>query len=99
MELSLDYFLENTVKWPKPQIDGSSLADKLIATTNYMKNNNIMSNDELSPALKAVSGQTLLVATIKTMNGYVHSRYYSPVGSELKTAWDDLQLFLEKVWV
>lgn len=98
IELSLDYYLEHKVGWPEPQIQNSSLAQKLNGAATYLENHSIMTTSELAPIRKAAGGQTLLAASIKTMHGYVHSRYFSPVASELKTAWDDFQQFMESIW-
>lgn len=65
----------------------------------FIEQSKFLTTDELDPVRKAAAGQTLLVAAIRTMNGYVHSRHYSPVGSELRVAWDDLQLFIEQLWL
>jgi hypothetical protein len=35
---------------------------------------------------------------IEALHDYVHSRFYSPVERELKVAWDNSQLFFEKIW-
>lgn len=98
IELSLDHFLENTVGWPSQQVDGSYLAQKLSASANYFDQNGTMSKQELAPVKKAAGGQTLLAASVKTMNGYVHNRYFSAIASELRTAWDDLQAFMTNIW-
>jgi hypothetical protein len=58
-----------------------------------------MTQNELAPVRRAAGGQTLLAASIKTMHGYIHNRHFTPIPSELKTAWDELQLFMEKIWV
>lgn len=98
IELSLDHFLENVVGWSEQKVSGSSLAHKLTASANYLKQNSTMSDQQLAPVKKAASGQTLLAASTKTMHGYVHNRYFSAIASELKTAWDDLQIFMTKIW-
>ncbi len=98
VELSLDHFLEHTIGWPEQKIDGSKLAQKLTSVANYLEGNSIMSASQLAPIKKAAGGQTLLAASVKTMHGYVHNRHFSPVASELKTAWDDFQPFMEKLW-
>ena len=98
LELSLDYFIEEHFTWPEQQRQNSTLAQKLSAVATYMEQNSILTANEIEPVRRAAAGQTLLAAAVRTMNGYVHSRHYSPVGSELKVAWDDLQLFMEKLW-
>ncbi len=35
---------------------------------------------------------------IDTLHHYVHSRFYSPTERDLKVAWDNSQLFFEKIW-
>jgi len=98
VELSLDHFLEHSIKWPEQQIENSKLAQKLTAVANHFEANGIMTPSQLAPIRKAAAGQTLLVASVKTMHGYIHNRHFSPVASELKTAWDDLQSFIEKLY-
>ncbi|PAP74797.1 hypothetical protein B1759_16595 [Rubrivirga sp. SAORIC476] len=98
IELSLDHFLEQTAGWSEQKVDGSHLAQKLTAAANHLKQSGAMSDQQLAPVKKAAAGQTLLAASIRTMHGYVHNRYFSAVASELKTAWDDLQMFMTKIW-
>ena len=98
LELSLDHFLEETIKWPEQKIENSTLAQKLVAVANDLETKKIMSAKELAPIRKAAGGQTLLVASIKTLHGYVHNKHFSPIPSELKTTWDDLAPFLSNLW-
>ena len=98
LELSLDHFLEVNMKWVEQKIDNSSLAQKLTAVANELEKNNIMSSKQLASIRKASGGQTLLVTSIKTLHGYVHNKYFSPIPSELKTAWDDIALFISNLW-
>lgn len=98
IELSVDHLLEHVIKWPEQQINGSTLAVKLEGVINYFETNRIMTSQQLTPVKKAAAGQTLLASAIKTMHGYVHNRYFSPISSELKTAWDDLQPFIVNLW-
>lgn len=98
LELSLDHYLEENLKWPEAQIDNSKLAQKLNAVADYMERNEILNAKQLAPIRKAASGQTLLVASIKTLHSYVHNKYFSPIPTELKTAWDDMSIFISKLW-
>ncbi len=98
LELSIDHFLEETVKWPEQQVENSSLAQKLIAVANDLESKQVMSPKQLAPIRKAAGGQTLLAASVKTLHGYVHNKYFSPIPSELKTAWDDVGLFVSSIW-
>ncbi|NUM46121.1 MAG: hypothetical protein HUU38_15560 [Anaerolineales bacterium] len=98
VELSLDHYLESVIKWKNEQVENSKLAQKLTAIINHFEANNLLTSSQLAPIKKAAGGQTLLAASVKTMHGYVHNRHSSPIPSELKIAWDDIQLFLETLW-
>jgi hypothetical protein len=98
LELSLDHHLEAVLKWPEQQIDNSTLAQKLIAVVNDFDSRKLMSSKELAVIRKAAGGQTLLVASVKTLHAYVHNKHFSPIPSELRIAWDDLALFISNLW-
>ncbi len=98
LELSLDHYLEETLKWPEAQIDNSKLAQKLTAVAADFEKKQKMNSKQLAPIRKAASGQTLLVASIKTLHSYVHNKYFSPIPSELKTTWDDMAIFISNLW-
>ena len=98
LELSLDHYLEETLKWSEPQIDNSKLAQKLTCVADDLEKKQKMNSKQLAPIRKAAGGQTLLVASIKTLHSYVHNKYFSPIPSELKTAWDDMAIFISNLW-
>jgi hypothetical protein len=35
---------------------------------------------------------------VETFHNYVHNRFYSPTERDLKVAWDNTQLFFERIW-
>ena len=98
LELSLDHYLEIIIRWPHQQIEKSSLAHKLNAVRNHFENNAVMTKSQLEIIERAASGQTQLSASIKTLHGFVHNKHFTPIASELKTAWDDFQPFVEQLW-
>jgi hypothetical protein len=98
LELSLDHYLEETTKWPEQKIENSTLAQKLTSVANELENRQTMTSKQLAPIRKAAGGQTLLAASIKTLHSYVHNKYFSPIPSELKTAWDDIAPFISNLW-
>ncbi|MCB8986910.1 MAG: hypothetical protein H6661_04080 [Ardenticatenaceae bacterium] len=98
IELSLDHFLETVAGWSEQQRSNTYLRNKLEKVASYFEANDTMTKDQLAPVLKAASGQTMLVASVKSMNQYVHNRYFNPIPTELKATWDDLQKFMECLW-
>lgn len=99
IELSVDYFVEEKLSWNRHKIDNSKLSQRLGAVANFMKENGIMTIDELAPIQKAINGDGMLAASVKSMNQYVHNRYYSPVASELIVVWDDFQNLVRNIWL
>jgi len=98
LELSLDHYLEHCVQWPHQQLRGTFLTDKLKAVADRLETKKAITHDRLEPVLKARGGQTLLACSVGTLHAYIHNRHFSPVASELRVAWDDLQPFLEALW-
>lgn len=102
IELSLDNYINvnnDKFNWTQEQMNNSSLAHKLITIHNHFKSNKIMEDEQLAPVRKAAAeGITLLSASIKTMNAYVHNQNVTPNVMDTLSAWDDLQLFLQKLW-
>jgi len=98
LELSVDHYLEGAAGWPEPKIQNSFLKDKLHGAAKHLEQTGAMTKAQLRPVRQAAGGQTLLASSVKTMHGYVHSRYFSARASELIGAWDDLQPFVENLW-
>jgi len=98
IEISLDHFLSKQPDWTYQKVSNSTLAQKLTWVANYFEKNGIMSKEQLALIHKAASGETILAASIRNFHGFVHNRFYSPVPKELTVAWDDLQMFIEKIW-
>jgi hypothetical protein len=53
--------------------------------------------DQLDKAVQKVANSQNMTSTT-TFNQFVHNKYVFPKPSELRTHWDELQPFLEKVW-
>lgn len=98
VELSLDHYHQNAGGWSEQKLRSARLAEKLRAAADQLELNGAMTPQQLAPVRKAAGGQTLLASSITTMNGYVHSKYFSAIATELTAAWDDLQPFVESLW-
>jgi len=98
IELSVDHFVEFKLGWDERKTGNSKLKDKLDTVAQYLENEGVMTRNELASTRKAATGDGMLAASVKSMNQYVHNRYYSPIASELIVIWDDFQIFIQKVW-
>lgn len=100
MELSVDKFVE---KYRLPTIYQSSkdkklsLRAKLKNVIEYMTSNGMATNSELKGARTVTQG-TDNMFSMDTFNDYVHNRYFSPTIDALTTGWDNIQIFMQKLW-
>ena len=99
VELSMDAFVDghkHEKEFTKISID-STLNSKITAVTDYFLRANVFTKHELKGIRTAVSTQSN-VLSIETFNAYVHNRHFTPLANDLKTGWDNIQLFIQKVW-
>jgi hypothetical protein len=95
LEMSVDEFASrHTVSSYSPN---SKLFQKLQVVANHMEKNGILAKDQLKEVRVASTSPNMLFST-NTLNAYVHNKDYAPKPSELKTAWDNMQRFIEKLW-
>jgi hypothetical protein len=74
-----------------------TLAKKLRAVIQHMEDNGIMTKKDLTTANKAANDPHSMFSTVQ-LNAYVHNVNFYPSASELKTSWDNLEPFIEKLW-
>lgn len=98
LELSLDHYLENTASWPEAQIDGTSLQKKILAAATLFETNGVLTEGQLEPVKNCANKQSILGPTYKTLHGFIHNYHHAPIPTELRTLWDNLQLFFQKIW-
>ena len=73
------------------------LSKKLQDVAQHMEANKIMDRKALLAVRKAASDPNSLFSTT-TLNAYVHNVSFYPSASELKTSWDNLEPFIERLW-
>jgi hypothetical protein len=97
LELTTDqYIATNGIKLTKG--DWESLATKLSAVITDLKAKGVLSADELKALQYTTREKKIVGANIVTFHSYVHNKHFSPLPSDLRTYWDNLQHFFEKVW-
>ncbi|MCS5421873.1 MULTISPECIES: hypothetical protein [Psychrilyobacter] len=95
-------FLELTLDWiiDKKKLTGHSdikLVKKLEVVRNYMRENKLMDREELKIINTVISTKDHLFS-ITTLNNYIHNKSHSPTSNDLKTHWDNFEIFIEKIW-
>jgi hypothetical protein len=74
-----------------------SMADQMSKVEKDVRSRNIMTYNELKSIRTAVSDNNSLIAP-ETLNAYVHSRWMHPDPLQLKISWNNIQLFIERIW-
>lgn len=95
IELSVDSFIE-AIKLSNITKE-DSLRKKIEAVSNYLESNNHLDKHKLKAIRNSVSNNNH-VLSIETFNSYVHNKHLSPTENDLKIAWDNIELFVVKLW-
>jgi hypothetical protein len=95
LELTVDGYLKKRGISTKSQ---ANLANKLQAVHDDLLGRAVMTNAELAPIRKAISGNDLLAASIPLLNLYVHDSHLSPSPNDVRVSWDNLELFFTRTW-
>ena len=94
VELSVDHFAEaSSIQVHRRD----TLATKISKVVKYFKQNGLLTKEQLKPAEVATSSPHSIFS-VNTFNAYVHNKHLSPTASDLKTAWDNLEPFILKMW-
>jgi len=94
-----DYIAKHGIKLPldkqgKPDI---RLPVRLAIVNAHARSTKLMTHQELKPIDVAVSDKNSLLAP-NTLHAYVHSPWMNPEPMQLKTAWLNVHLFIERLW-
>lgn len=99
IELSVDDYIErNGIIENEKQRRNAKLSDKLSKAAKHMEHEGTVSSQQLMPVRRATADKDLLAISVTSFHQYLHNRHFSPIPSELRTAWDDLQPFMEEIW-
>lgn len=74
-----------------------TLAQKIEKVGEDMLQKNLISEKEIRPIRVLVSSKNNILS-IDTFHEYVHNRHFHPVASDLKAVWDNVEIFINKIW-
>jgi len=95
LELSLDTFIHSKSIPGVKKMD--SLVSKAEKSIKYLEDSNRIDKHALKGIKTAINNPNSIFS-IDTFNAYVHNRLYSPSARELKLTWDNIKIFIEKIW-
>ena len=98
LELSVDhYVLQNGVMTEAVRAN-TALAKRMKEAVDELRRSGKVVEQVKKAVYKIANTQHVIAASTLTFNQYVHNQYVYPKPSELRTAWDELQPFLEALW-
>ena len=98
LELSVDeYGKRESVLSDKDRKDWV-LAKRMKTVAEHLESTSKIDNQLKKAITKIADSQQTLAASVTAFHQYVHNPYVFPKASELRTAWDELQPFLEVLW-
>jgi len=98
LELSVDHEIDRLKLMTDTERRSTKLSKRLKVLAEDMKKTGRIPSQIHDAVVKVADSQHTIAAATATFNQYVHNQYVYPKPSEVRTAWDELQPFLEKVW-
>lgn len=95
IELTLDTFID-TYKLTTVSKD-DKLRKKVDEVSLFMEKQKFADKHICKGIRKAVNNNHDMLS-METFNAYIHNRHLSPIPKDLKITWDNIQIFVEKIW-
>lgn len=96
VELAVDHEITKRPHLAGKADPATTLAKRLKELATDMKSKGEIEYDLRRAVTRIADGRGMAASTM-TFNQFVHNRFVHPTPSELRTAWDELQPFMEKV--
>ncbi len=108
IELSLDHYgqvkrlIFKVPTPPKPPsttpgTKDMTLREKIKAVYDHMESNSLADKNQLR-GIKSLHANKEHVLSVDILNAYVHNKDLQPKATDLKTDWENIQPFVEKLW-
>ena len=102
VEFSMDCYIESNKitigKDGKTKVDkNSSISTKVAEVANHLELNNFADSQICKGIRSAINLKNDLLG-IDTLHAYVHNASFAAIPKNMIITWDNIQLFIEKVW-
>lgn len=98
VELSCDSYLDKHNLKPKLKPgELLKLKKKISLVIDHLVANGLIENPDLKGIRTAIEHKDSLLG-IDTMHAYVHNKRFSPLHKDLIITWDNIEIFMQKVW-
>lgn len=97
VELTVDAFIESKQGQIKGVKKMTAFKEKVQRTIDYFQSAQIL-NDHQLKGIRVLINERDGILSIDTFNAYVHNRVFFPKADHLMNSWNDIQIFIEKIW-
>ena len=95
IELSMDAYIKRR---SLPIQERAPLGQKLSGVKTHLLSENRITKQEAIPVERAAAKDSFLSPSVTVLHAWIHNQHMNPVGTELRTHWDNLQSFMVAVW-
>lgn len=99
LEQTVDHYIAHRSLMTDNQLRNTALAKRLKVAAKGLRANGDIARQLEVAIIKVADSSQLVAASMITMNQYVHNAYTLPSSVDLRIAWDELQPFVESMWV
>lgn len=98
VELNVDHYLKENKLMTENDRRKANLAKRLKTVADDLEQKGEINAQLRDAVYRIADNPRELAPSTMTFNQYVHNEYVFPRAGELRTAWDELQPFIEKLW-
>jgi hypothetical protein len=103
VEMSVDEYLTNVARVPLYTVNpaNSQRKDKYLKTKMKEAIDHMVANGATEKEFKGVRmamNDQNNPFSIETLHAYIHDRFFTPIDTHLRTAWDNGQPLFDKIW-
>ncbi|MDQ0755056.1 hypothetical protein [Arthrobacter sp. B3I4] len=98
LELTVDHGIAEYSLMTEQERMNTPLSKRLKKVVDKLHSEDLLDQQLKRAMYKIADSQDTIAASAMTFNQYVHNKYVIPKASEVRTAWDELQPFLQVVW-
>ena len=97
LELSIKHFIKEKLRDSAKK--NLALYENIQKVSDYMKRKKILNEEQLKPVDTLTSRDNRhSIFSTDTLNSYVHNLYYIPPSNDLKISWNNVEIFIQKLW-
>lgn len=98
LELSVDFYLVQTMKKTKNEISHTTLSKKMLDVVDYLETASLLERQDVAPVKAACAKNSFLATSTITMHEYIHNYLMVPTPTDLRAAWQGFEPFIKAIW-